>query len=72
MEKQITIETTVGQLNFFKWIFKNNVIEYALSNYDDIYSKMIINNTKNKIDKKKAMTSNNNDIIKTHCLLYFD
>jgi len=72
IEKQITIETTVGQLNFFKWIFKNNVIEYALINYDDIYSKMIINNTKNKIEKKKTMITNSNDIIKTHCLLYFD
>lgn len=72
MEKQIKIETTVGQLNFFRWIFKNNVIEYAMQNYDDIYNKMIINNTKNKLERKKMMMTNNNDILKTHCLLYFD
>ena len=30
------LETTVGQLNFFKWIIEHNIINYIKSNYDDI------------------------------------
>jgi hypothetical protein len=62
------IETTVGQLNFFRWIFNNNIIDYAINNYDFIYKKMIQNNN----CKNKAVLNNNHDIIKTKCLLRFD
>jgi hypothetical protein len=30
------IETTVGQLNFFKWIIEHNIINYIKNNYEDI------------------------------------
>jgi len=30
------LETTVGQLNFFKWIIEHNIINYIKSNYEDI------------------------------------
>ena len=30
------LETTVGQLNFFKWIIEHNIINYIKNNYDDI------------------------------------
>jgi len=66
-DKTEYIETTVGQLNFFRWIFNNNIINYAINNYDIIYKKMIDNN----ICKCKA-TYNDHDIIKTRCLLRFD
>ena len=26
----ISIETTIGQLNFFRWIFSNNILEYTI------------------------------------------
>jgi hypothetical protein len=68
MEKREHIETTVGQLNFFRWIFNNNVIDYALDNYDDIYMKMINNNS----NKNKLPIAHTQDIIKTKCLLRFD
>ena len=29
------IETTVGQLNFFRWAIKTNIIEYINDNYTD-------------------------------------
>ena len=57
----------MGQLNFFRWIFNNNIINYAINNYDIIYKKMIDNNT----SKCKAIY-NDHDIIKTRCLLRFD
>ena len=28
--------TTIGQLNFFKWVIDNNIIEYININYDEI------------------------------------
>ncbi len=28
--------TTIGQLNFFKWIIDNGVIDYILLNYDEL------------------------------------
>jgi hypothetical protein len=66
-DKTEYIETTVGQLNFFRWIFNNNIINYAINNYDIIYKKMIDNNT-----FKCKVPNNDHDIIKTHCLLRFD
>lgn len=30
------LETTVGQLNFFKWIIEHNIINYIKNNYADI------------------------------------
>jgi hypothetical protein len=42
-ERTEYIETTIGQLNFFRWIFNNSIINYAIDNYDVIYKKMIDN-----------------------------
>ena len=60
------IETTIGQLNFFRWAFNNNIIEYGLKNYDKIYNNMIANNN-SKQDKK-----NFQEITNTLCILRFD
>jgi hypothetical protein len=30
------LETTVGQLNFFKWIIENNIVNYIKNNYENI------------------------------------
>jgi hypothetical protein len=70
MERKDYIETTIGQLNFFRWIFNNSIINYAIDNYDIIYKKMIDNNTC-KV-KNKVNILHNHDIIKTKCLLRFD
>ena len=42
--------TTIGQLNFFKWAFNNNVIEYVNSKYKSISKAM---GTSNKMDKTR-------------------
>jgi hypothetical protein len=68
LDNKVFIETTIGQLNFFRWIFNNGVIDYALINYDNIYTKMISNNT----SKNKMSGSITQDIVKTKCLLRFD
>ena len=46
------IETTVGQLNFFRWAIKNNVIEYINDNIDDIEKDMNSSLRKNGYKKK--------------------
>jgi len=43
------IVTTVGQLNFFKWLIENEVLQYTIQNIQQIDTDMIntLNNTKN-------------------------
>ena len=44
------IQTTIGQLNFFKWAFDNNVIDYIEQNYSAIEKDM---NGRNSTSKRK-------------------
>ena len=44
------IETTIGQLNFFKWCIENDIIKYIESNYEDIEKDM---NSRNSTSKKQ-------------------
>ena len=51
-----SIETTIGQLNFFKWAIENKVIEYIENNYEDIEKDM---NTRNSTSKRKDIVIDN-------------
>jgi|UniRef100_A0A6C0CUK3 hypothetical protein len=51
------IETTIGQLNFFKWTLENKVINYIEDNYDTIEKDM---NTRNSTSKRKDLSIDNN------------
>jgi hypothetical protein len=46
------IETTIGQLNFFKWSIENKIVDYIEENYDAIERDM---NTRNSASKRKEM-----------------
>ncbi len=62
------IITTIGQLNFFRWAIRNNIIDYVMDNHEDINNEMIkfTNNKKlNKLNKKRAVKENNVKIINT-------
>ena len=50
------IETTIGQLNFFKWAIENKVIEYIEENYDTIEKDM---NNRNSTSKRKEIITDN-------------
>ena len=50
------IETTIGQLNFFKWTIENKVIEYIEENYSTIEYDM---NSRNSTSKKKELATEN-------------
>jgi hypothetical protein len=49
-DKQFSIETTIGQLNFFKWAIENGIIKYIEEHYEEIEYDM---NTNNSISKTK-------------------
>lgn len=52
------IQTTLGQLNFFKWAIENEVIRYIQENYTAIETDMNIrNNTTRKLAKSHQTSS---------------
>jgi len=50
------IETTIGQLNFFKWALENKVIDYIEANYETIEKDM---NNRNSTSKRKDQIIDN-------------
>ena len=48
------IETTIGQLNFFKWAIENKVIKYIEDHYDVIENDM---NSRNSTSRKKEQST---------------
>ena len=49
------METTIGQLNFFRWIIENNILAYIEKNIDDINKDM---NSRNSTSKNKKKNTN--------------
>jgi hypothetical protein len=50
------IQTTIGQLNFFKWAIENKVIAYIDQHYDEIEEDM---NDRNSNSRKREIDKNN-------------
>ena len=50
-----SIETTIGQLNFFKWAIDNLIIDYIQENYNEIENDM--NQSYHLIKKEKKTTN---------------
>lgn len=48
------VETTIGQLNFFKWAISNNIIKYVETNISQITKAM---NASNKEDKNRRKSN---------------
>lgn len=51
-KEESEVQTTIGQLNFFKWAIDNGVINYVEQNYDTIEADM---NSRNSTSKKKQL-----------------
>jgi len=51
-EEDTFIETTIGQLNFFKWTLENDIIKYIEENYEEIENDM---NNRNSTSKRKDL-----------------
>ena len=54
-DKDNYMETTIGQLNFFKWAIDNQVVKYIEENYNEIENDM---NSRNSTSKRKATLDN--------------
>jgi len=52
------METTIGQLNFFKWAIENHIVEYIETNYDAIENDM---NARNSTSKRKYSLDNHGE-----------
>ena len=50
------IQTTIGQLNFFKWAIENSAIDYIEQNYSTIEKDM---NCRNSTSKNRSVDKNN-------------
>ena len=50
------IETTIGQLNFFKWAIENKVVDFVEQHYDIIEKDM---NSRNSTSKRKETIIDN-------------
>ena len=50
------IETTIGQLNFFKWALENKVVDFIEENYETIEKDM---NNRNSTSKRKEIITDN-------------
>jgi len=61
----IDIETTMGQLNFFKWAIDNMIIEYIIQNYEDIENDMNICYNNNKKDKNNITRKKRQELSKS-------
>jgi hypothetical protein len=65
--KGVTIDTTIGQLNFFKWIINNNIIDYIKQNMYDIENDMnySLKNIKNTYQKKNNIRKPRQELSKS-------
>jgi hypothetical protein len=56
------METTIGQLNFFKWAIENKIIDFIKANYEEIENDMNARNSTSKrkfsLDNKETTTAN--------------
>lgn len=50
------IQTTIGQLNFFKWAIENDIVQYIEQHYDTIEDDM---NARNSTSKRSSTSSSN-------------
>jgi hypothetical protein len=53
------METTIGQLNFFKWAIENRIVDYIEEHYQDIENDM---NHRNSTSKRNVSIDNPSEI----------
>lgn len=63
-EKDKYIETTIGQLNFFRWVIQNGIFDYIRDHYKEIDQDMVSTQKVNQ-DKKQITDNIKVKVIKT-------
>jgi hypothetical protein len=59
-DKSKRLLITIGQLNFFRWAFENNIIVHVTKNYTKLNNLM----TKEKSDQKKLKKKKSSEVVK--------
>ena len=57
-DENSVMETTIGQLNFFKWAIEHKIVDYIEAHYQDIENDM---NTRNSTAKRRGSLTNTED-----------
>jgi hypothetical protein len=71
----IKLETTLGQLQFFKWAFDNEIVLYVKKNFDKISKSMLVSNKTDKVKekgKKDKKSSSSNSAYTNDTEVVFD
>lgn len=58
-----TLHTTVAQMNFFKWVIENNIIDYVIKNVQKINKEMSKKSSKEEKTKIATVYIIKNDIV---------
>lgn len=58
-DEETNMETTLGQLNFFKWAIENRILEFIEDNYEDIERDMNTRNSTSRRNDTLFSTDNN-------------
>lgn len=53
-----SIQTTIGQMNFFKWALEHKIVDYIEDNYEEIRADM---NSRNSTSKRKQQPIDSNN-----------
>lgn len=74
-DKNNFIETTIGQLNFFRWTIQNNILEYIKENIKEIESDMVSihkkpNDGKKRLELSKSVIKNMNTFVGSHTISF--
>ncbi len=59
-ENDLYLESTIAQLNCFKWVIENKILDYIEENYNDILQDMNSRNSTSKSIKHRPDDSDNN------------
>jgi hypothetical protein len=60
-EKNKFLETTIGQLNFFRWVIENNILDYIEKNIECIEKDMIDSQRDSVVRRESSSKQNNRD-----------
>jgi hypothetical protein len=62
------IETTIGQLNFFRWLLQNNLLKYIEQNLKEIEGDMLLTQKENTSKKTQEETIDKTKVVKAGVL----
>jgi hypothetical protein len=63
--EELLLETTIGQLNFFKWAIENHILKYIEDNYTSIETDMNARNTSSKRRNTSAASTESFDSVES-------